>query len=281
MPSSSLDASAAAGIGFLTRAASWRDLGCRFARTRGTGVLLLIGLFALWEASAALGWVKSENWPPLTDVLRAVVVGVVQGELGPALASTLSRMAAGFALGTCIAVVLGVVLGRVRLLDEALRPVIEIQRTLPPPAIVPPLILLLGVDEALKVTVVAMAAFAPVFVNTYAGIRGADETLYLTARTFGLGRLATIWKVVLPSSVPFISAGMRTALSLSLIVAVIAEMISGASGVGYYLMSMQFAMRAADMYAAVICLAVVGYALNAAFRAVERRALRWYARTEI
>lgn len=272
---------AAAGIGFRARAAFWRDLGCRFARTRGTGVLLLIGLFALWEASAALGWVKSENWPPLTDVLRAVVVGVVHGELGPALASTLSRMAAGFALGTCVAVVLGVVLGRVRLLDEALRPVIEIQRTLPPPAIVPPLILLLGVDEALKITVVAMAAFAPVFVNTYAGIRGADETLYLTARTFGLGRLATIWKVVLPSSVPFISAGMRTALSLSLIVAVIAEMISGASGVGYYLMSMQFAMRAADMYAAVICLAVVGYALNAAFRAVERRALRWYARTEI
>ncbi len=280
MPSSSLDA-AAAGIGFRARAASWRDLGRRFARTRGTGVLLLIGLFALWEASAALGWVRSENWPPLTDVLRAVVVGVVQGELGPALASTLSRMAAGFALGTGVAVVLGVVLGRVRLLDEALRPVIEIQRTLPPPAIVPPLILLLGVDEALKITVVAMAAFAPVFVNTYAGIRGADETLYLTARTFGLGRLATIWKVVLPSSVPFISAGMRTALSLSLIVAVIAEMISGASGVGYYLMSMQFAMRAADMYAAVICLAVVGYALNAAFRAIERRALHWYARTEI
>ncbi|MFZ5783462.1 MAG: ABC transporter permease [Pseudomonadota bacterium] len=244
-------------------------------------MLLLMGLFALWEASAALGWVKSENWPPLTDVLRAVVVGIMQGELGPALASTLSRMAAGFALGTCAAVVLGVVLARVRLLDEALRPLIEIQRTLPPPAIVPPLILLLGVDEALKITVVAMAAFAPVFVNTYAGIRGADETLYLTARTFGLGRLATIWKVVLPNSVPFISAGMRTALSLSLIVAVIAEMISGASGVGYYLMSMQFAMRAADMYAAVICLGVVGYALNAAFRAVEQRALRWYARTEI
>lgn len=272
---------AAAVIGFRARMDSWCELGRQFARTRGTGVLLLVGLFALWEASAAFGWVTSENWPPLTDVLRAVVFGVGHGELGSALASTLSRMTVGFALGTCIAVFLGVVLGRVRLLDDALRPLIEIQRTLPSPVIVPPLILLLGVDEALKITVVAMAAFAPVFVNTYAGVRGVDETLYLTARTFGLGPLATIWKVVLPSSVPFISAGMRTALSLSLIVAVIAELISGASGVGYYLVSMQFAMRAADMYAAVICLAVVGYALNAAFRAVERRALRWYARTDI
>jgi ABC-type nitrate/sulfonate/bicarbonate transport system permease component len=280
MPSGSVD-TAASVIDFRARLDSWRDLGRRFARTRGTGVLLLVGLFALWEASAAFGWVKSENWPPLTDVVRAVFVGVGNGELGPALASTLSRMMVGFALGTCIAIFLGVVLGRVRLLDEALRPLIEIQRTLPSPAIVPPLILLLGVDEALKVTVVAMAAFAPVFVNTYAGIRGVDETLYLTARTFGLGRLATIWKVVLPSSIPFISAGMRTALSLSLIVAVIAEMVSGASGVGYYLISMQFAMRAADMYAAVICLAVVGYALNAAFRTIERRALHWYARAEI
>ena len=98
--------------------------------------------------------------------------------------------------------------------------------------IVPPLILLLGVDDALKIVVITLAAFAPVFVNAYAGVRGVDETLLLTGRTFGLGRLATTLQLVIPSATPSIAGGMRVALSLALVNAVIAEMISGSSGVG-------------------------------------------------
>jgi ABC-type nitrate/sulfonate/bicarbonate transport system permease component len=187
----------------------------------------------------------------------------------------------GFLAGSALGIALGILLGRNRFADAALRPLIEIERMLPSPAIVPPLILLLGVDQALKIVVITLAAFAPVFVNTYRGVRDLDETLVLTGRTLGLGKVATILQLVVPSATPSIAAGMRVALSLSLVNAVIAEMISGSSGVGYYLMSMEFAMRAADMYAAIICLAVSGYLLNATFMALERRVLHWYARTTV
>jgi ABC-type nitrate/sulfonate/bicarbonate transport system permease component len=121
-----------------------------------------------------------------------------------------------------------------------------------------------------------LAVFPPVFINTYGGVRGLDETLLLTARTFGLSRFNTLRKIVLPATLPAMTAGMRIALSLALIMAVIGEMISGASGIGNYLMSMQYAMRADSMYAAVICLATAGYIMNRVFLRFERVALRWH-----
>lgn len=246
------------------------------ARTRLSGFLLIALLLVLWQLSAAEGWIVSDNWPRFSSVLRAAWQGLASGELGPVLGATLWRMAAGFCIGSLLGVTAGLLLGQFRMVDWALRPLIEIQRTLPMPAIVPPLILLLGVDDALKIFVVTLAVFAPVFVNTYAGVRGMDDTLALTARTFGLGRWATLWKIVLPQSAPAIAAGMRTALSLALVMAVIGEMISGASGVGNYLMSMQYAMRADAMYAAVICLAAAGYLLNRVFLQAESRLLHWH-----
>jgi ABC-type nitrate/sulfonate/bicarbonate transport system permease component len=248
----------------------------RFARSRAAGFLLIALMLMLWQVSATGGWVVSDNWPPFTQVLLAGWRGLASGELAPVLGSTLYRMAAGFAIGSVLGIVFGLLLGQYRLLDWAVRPLIEIQRTLPSPAIVPPLILLLGVDDALKIFVVTLAVFAPVFVNTYAGVKGLDETMMLTGRTLGLGRLATLWKIVLPSSSPAVAAGMRTALSLALVMAVIGEMISGASGIGNYLMSMQYAMRADAMYASVICLAAIGYLLNRAFLWIESRLLHWH-----
>lgn len=246
------------------------------ARSRFSGCLLILSLLALWQVSAVAGWVTSDNWPPFSRVVAAGWQGLASGELGPVLGATLYRTCAGFVAGSLLGIVAGLLLGQYRWLDWAVRPLIEIQRTLPTPAIVPPLILLLGVDDALKIFIVTLAVFAPVFVNTYAGVRGLDETLLLTSRTFGLGRIATLWKIVLPGSAPAVAAGMRTALSLALVMAVIGEMISGASGIGNYLMSMQYAMRADAMYASVICLAAIGYLLNRLFLAVESRLLHWH-----
>lgn len=248
----------------------------RIGKSRATGFALITLLLVLWEVSVRAGWVVSDNWPRFSSVLVAAYTGLVSGELGPVLGSTLYRMMAGFVAGSVLGVFFGLVLGQSRLLDWAVRPMIEIQRTLPTPAIVPPLILLLGVDDALKIFVVTLAVFSPVFVNTYAGVRGLDATLALTAKTFGLGRVATLWKIVLPNSAPAVAAGMRTALSLALVMAVIGEMISGASGIGNYLMSMQYAMRADAMYAAVICLALVGYLLNRLFLWGEHHVLHWH-----
>jgi ABC-type nitrate/sulfonate/bicarbonate transport system permease component len=115
-------------------------------------------------------------------------------------------------------------------------------------------------------------------VNTIAGVRSVDAVALDVARTFHVSPTRTLLRVVLPASMPFIMVGLRTSLALALIVTVIAEMIAGSEGIGYFLMTMQYAMRPGEMYAAILMLAVLGYVLNLCMLAVERRVLHWYQR---
>jgi ABC-type nitrate/sulfonate/bicarbonate transport system permease component len=247
----------------------------RLGRTRASGALLLAALLALWQVSA-LYWVASPNWPPVTRIAADLVAGLGSGELPGVFGSSLYRMLSGYALGTAAGLALGLLMASVRLVHAALEPAVELLRPIPIPAIIPPLILLLGVDDAMKIFIVAFSAFFPVLVNTVAGVRAVDPVPVNVARTFGYGRLRTALRVVLPASLPYILAGMRVSLALALIVTVVAEMIAGSEGIGYYIMTMQYALRAGDMYGAIFLLAALGYALNRGFLAIERRILHWY-----
>ncbi|MBS0338189.1 MAG: ABC transporter permease [Proteobacteria bacterium] len=244
-------------------------------RTRASGAVLIALLLGLWQYSA-YHWVSSPNWPPVTQIARALGAGFASGELPEVFGSSLYRMLSGYALGVCAALVVGLLMASVRVVHAALEPTVELLRPIPVPAIIPPLILLLGVDDAMKIFIVAFSAFFPVLVNTIAGVRAVDHVAVDAARTFGVGRMRTALRVVLPASMPYILAGMRVSLALALIVTVVAEMIAGSAGVGYFIMTMQYAMRASDMYAAIVLLAALGYGLNRGFLAIERRVLHWY-----
>ncbi len=247
----------------------------RLSDSRASGVLLVGLLLALWQYSA-YNWVSSPNWPPVTQIAQALVAGFASGELFEVFGSSLYRMLSGYALGVVAALVVGLLMASVRVVHAALEPMVELLRPIPAPAIVPPLILLLGVDDAMKIFIVAFSAFFPVLVNTISGVRAVDHVAIDVARTLRVGRLRTALRVVLPASMPYILAGMRVSLALSLIVTVVAEMIAGSSGIGYYIMTMQYAMRSSDMYAAIFVLAALGYALNRGFLAIEQRVLHWY-----
>lgn len=246
-------------------------------RSRLSGFVLLAALLVLWQVSA-LAWVDSTNWPPFTQVLKALAEGLRSGELVQVFGSSLGRMAAGFAIGAAAGVAVGLAMAWSRWVDAALGTLVELLRPIPIPALVPPLILLLGLDNAMKVSVVAFAVFFPVLINTAAGVRAVEPVVLDVARTFGAGTRRTLWSVVLPAALPYIMAGLRVSLALALIVTVVAEMIAGSAGLGYHLMTMQYAMRAGDMYAAILLLAAVGYALNRGMLAIERRVLHWYQR---
>jgi ABC-type nitrate/sulfonate/bicarbonate transport system permease component len=243
--------------------------------TRASGTLLVALLMGLWQYSA-LYWVSSPNWPPVTQIAQALWGGFASGELFEVFGSSLYRMLSGYALGVAAALVIGMLMASVRLVHAALEPTVELLRPIPIPAIIPPLILLLGVDDAMKIFIVAFSAFFPVLVNTVSGVRAVDHVAIDVARTFRASRLRTALRVVLPASMPYILAGMRVSLALSLIVTVVAEMIAGSSGIGYYIMTMQYALRSSDMYAAILVLAALGYALNRGFLAIEHRVLHWY-----
>lgn len=245
-------------------------------RTRLSGFLLVIGLLVLWELSARLGWVTSRNWPPFSAILVETWRGLTSGELSALLGASLARMIIGYVIGSLCAIALGLWIATMPVLDRLLKPLIEALRPLPIPAIIPPLILFLGLGDALKIFAVAVATFFPVLVNTIGGVRSVDEVLLRTAQTFGAGRLRTLVAVILPAASPSILSGLRVSLALALIVTVVAEMIAGSSGIGYYIILTQYALRPEAMYSAVLCLAVIGYAMNQGFLALERRLLPWY-----
>jgi NitT/TauT family transport system permease protein/sulfonate transport system permease protein len=247
----------------------------RLRDSRASGVLLVLALLALWEATARFGIVQSVNWPPFSTVMATLIAGLADGELAPVILSTLWRMARGYAIGCAVGVPLGFAIALSRPVRLALQPTIELLRPIPIPAIIPPLIFLLGLDDRLRLFAIAFATFFPVVLNTIAGVRSVEPIYTQVARTFGVTRWGTLRRVIFPASLPFVLAGLRTSLGLAFVVTVIAEMIVGQEGVGYYLITMEFAMRAAEMYAGIIVVTCIAYLLNRGFVAWEARAIRW------
>jgi len=243
---------------------------------QASGFALVLGLLALWEASARLGWVASPNWPPFSAVVGALARDVMTGEIPTLLGGTLWRMAAGLGAGGLAGVVCGLVFALVPALGRLFAPIVELLRPIPVPAVIPPLVLFLGLDNTMKVTVVALTVFFPVLTNTVHGVRAVEADALAMGRTFGHGALRRAAFIVLPASLPYILAGFRVALALALVVTVVAEMIAGEQGVGHYLVMMQFAGRAEEIYATVLLLGVLGYTLNRVFLLVERRMIHWW-----
>jgi ABC-type nitrate/sulfonate/bicarbonate transport system permease component len=246
--------------------------------TRLGGVCLVVAVLCLWEASVRFAIIESTNWPAFTSVLAALFRGLASGELLGVIGSTLWRMARGYAIGCAIGLPLGLAVALVPAVRLTLEPTIELLRPVPVPAIIPPLIFVFGINDPLKLFAVAFAVLFPVALNTMSGVASVDPVYLQMARTFGVARMRTLAKVIFPAALPFILAGLRTSLALALVVTVVAEMIAGDSGIGYYLVTMQFAVRSADMYAAIILLAAVAYLLNWLFIAWEARVIGW-ART--
>jgi ABC-type nitrate/sulfonate/bicarbonate transport system permease component len=240
-----------------------------------SGILLVAALLLVWEGSVRLGFVQSGNWPAFSAVVASLVHGIASGELLPIIGSTLWRMLQGYVLGSAVGIGIGLLLALNGSIRRTLEPAVELARPIPIIAVIPPLIFLLGLDDPLKIFCVAVSVFFPVALNTIAGVAGVDPTYRQVAQTFGLPPSLTLRRVIIPAALPFILAGLRTSLAIALIVAVLAEMIAGQQGIGYYLMSMQFAMRGADMYSAIVLLTIVAYGLNYAFVAWEARVIRW------
>ena len=225
-----------------------------------------------------MGFVHSSNWPPFSAVLAALYHGVVSGELLDVIGSSIGRMLRGYLLGSAAGIVVGVAIALSRPVRLTLEPAIELLRPIPVTAIVPPLIFVLGLDDKLKIVCIAFATFFPVVTNTIGGVSAVDLMYLNVARTFGIPRAKLIRAVIVPAALPYILAGLRTSLAIALVVTVIAEMLAGSQGIGHYLLSMQYALRAPEMYSAIILLTLVAYAINRLFLLWENRVIGW-ART--
>lgn len=239
------------------------------------GPAVVLVLVLLLEFAVRAGWVNPVLVPAPTIVAQRVFAVVTTGSLFDPLGRTMYLLAVAYTVGCVLAIGLGVLMGRFRPIHGLFEPLVEVLRPLPKPALLPPLMLFLGLGDTMKITAVALGVFFPVLVNTIQGVRGVDPVMVDMARTFQHSRAALLWKVVLPSAMPLILSGMRIALGIALVLVVVAEMMAGTGGIGYLIIDLQRSFRIVDMYAWVVILAVLGYALNEVFVRIERRALHW------
>lgn len=244
------------------------------------GVVLPLTVLLVLEIAVEQGAVRRALVPAPSDVWAELVYIIGSGALWGPLGQTLRLLSLAYFSSCLLAVTLGIAMGRSRFLYNLFEPLTEALRPLPKPALLPPMILFLGIGDAMKLVVVGLAVFFPVLINTVQGVRGVNPVLIDTARTFGLARSRIVALVVLPSALPFIFTGMRISLGLGLILVVVAEMLAGTGGIGYLIVDMQRTFHLTSMYAWLVILAVLGIILNFIFEKIDRRLLIWSRQAE-
>ncbi len=245
-------------------------------RSRWIGVAFIGVLLAAWEATSRSGVLPTLSFPPVTVILGTWAELLASGELLRELLPSLARMFGGYFIGVALGVGVGLLMGMWRFFYNLLEPVTEFLRPIPSPAYIPIVILFLGIDNEMKLFMIAFASFFPVLLNTYSGVRSVDPVQLQTARTFGVDGRKLLWQIVLPSASPYVFTGMRVSLAVALIVMVISEMVAASNGIGYFILAAQRGFKIREMYAGVLTLALVGYVLNRLFLAVENRVLAWH-----
>jgi ABC-type nitrate/sulfonate/bicarbonate transport system permease component len=233
--------------------------------------LLLLLLWGLLSANS-----DTYYFPPLTDILQTFMDTWVFERVGSDVVPSLTRLALGYGIACVVAVAAGLALGLSRPLRRATDPIVQFLRAIPPPALLPFGILVLGVGNAMKIFIIAFVCLWPVLLNTIDGVAGVDPTLRETARVYDIGPIDRVLRVTLPAAAPQIFAGMRTALSLALILMVISEMVASTNGIGYFVLQAQRSFAIPEMWSGILLLGILGYVLNALFLLVERRVLRWH-----
>jgi ABC-type nitrate/sulfonate/bicarbonate transport system permease component len=241
------------------------------------GLAAIAAVLTAIEVAIRFRLVNAALVPRPTAVAQRTLEIVASGTLLWPLADTLSLLFIAFFGASAIAIITGLAMGRSTAVYNLLEPTLEVLRPLPKIALLPLLIVMLGLGMPMKLVVVGITAFFPVLINTIQGAKGVDPILIDTARTFGHSRLATMAKIVLPASTPLILAGMRVGLALALIVVVTTEMVVGTGGLGFLIVDMQRSFKVLDMYAWLVILAVTGLLLNALFVGMESRITHWIA----
>jgi sulfonate transport system permease protein len=243
----------------------------RLAR-RALGPLAAIGL---WQLVCSLGVFSSVEVASPVSVVDAARQLWAQGALQSNLAISLQRVAEGLVLGVGAGVLLAVVCGLFWLGEDLLDPVIQAARGVPILGLVPLAIIWFGVGEVPKIFLIALGCTFPVYLNTYAAIRGVDVKLVEAGQTFGLSRWGLVRQVILPGALPGFLVGLRFALVAVWVIDVVAEEINAQSGLGYLINQAQTTNRTDIMFLCLAIYAILGLAADAIVRLLERRLLVW------
>jgi len=238
------------------------------------GTLGFAVALGLWEAAARSG--DSFYAPPFSEVASGAWALWPSDEFLAAAGASLTRLAAGYAIGASAAVAVGLVMGASRGARRTLGPTTELLRAFPVIAVVPIAVVAFGVGDAMRISVIAFGVFFPVLLGTVDGVRALSPELRDTARLLDADRLTRGIRIYFPAALPSIFAGLRTSLSIGLVLVVLSEVTGEGDGLGVFIRHQQDTYNPPEMYAALLFLGLLGFLLNKLFLVVERRALAWH-----
>ena len=237
--------------------------------------ILPVLLIAGWQAASQLGWLSSRILPEPWAVAKAFWTLAVSGELWIHLRTSLWRAISGFAIGAGLGLALGLLTGSFRRAETLLDTTLQMVRNIPALALIPLVILWFGIDETAKLFLLAVGVFFPVYLNTFHGIRSADQGLIEMARSYGLSGWPLYRDVILPAALPSILVGVRFSLGLVWVLLIVAETISAQAGIGYMTMNAREFLQTDVVLVGILLYALLGKAADLLSRGLEKRFLRW------
>ena len=244
----------------------------RGAWRRAVSPLALLGA---WQLASVTGVLPPDKLESPLHVLDSLVGLAADGRLGDAVQVSLSRVLVGFAIGAAVGVALAVVAGLSRLGEDVVDAPMQMLRTLPHFGLLPLFILWFGIDETPKYALIALGVAFPLYVNTFAGIRGVDPTFLDAARALGLTWTERLRQVVVPGALPSALVGLRLSLGVAWLTLIVAEQINTTSGIGYLVSDAASFGRTDEVVAGLLVYSVLGLLTDALVRFIERKALAW------
>ncbi len=241
----------------------------------GLRYLPLVLLALVWEAVARLNLVDTSALPPLSKVAAAWIDLIRDGELIGNGKASLYRGSVGLLLAVFGGGGLGLLMARWRLFDIFVNPLVELFYPLPKSALIPVTVLWLGFGDGSKILLIFLGCMIPVTIGAYNGARGSDHALVWSARSMGANRLRMMWDVILPSALPELLNGIRTALALAFILLVSSELIVSQQGFGYLIGYLGSTGSYEGMYAVVLTVAFLGFAADRIYQLLIQWLLAW------
>lgn len=243
------------------------------------GIGGIVALAVLLEVLPAAGVVNPLYFPPLHEWITAIgkLAADPSGAFWSALGSTVLGWLIGLAVATVGGVVLGVVIASIPIVDRLLSSTIEFLRPIPSVALVPLAAILFGVSMNATLVLVIYASLWPILIQVVYGVRDVDRVGLDTAKTYRLGGLRTVLRIVTPSMLPYLVIGIRLSASIALVLEITGELVIGSPGLGKTILLAQSSANYAALYGLVLVTALLGVLINVGTRAAEKRVLFWHA----
>jgi ABC-type nitrate/sulfonate/bicarbonate transport system permease component len=244
------------------------------------GIIPILIILIVWQYLSTSGLISSVFLPPVSEILKTLYVSLTQRtnryHIPENFLFTMERTFLGFFLSVIVSVPLGLIIGSSKKIYRLLEPTIEVFRPLPPVALIPVFILLLGINNLMFVLFVGFGCSWPILINTIDGVLSIEPAYFDVAKIFKMKKRKVFAQITFPASSPFIMSGLRVSILLALLLTVVIEMTSAYNGLGW---STIFAQQLSDvkmLYGEIFLIAMIGFSLNVLFVRVENHLMRWH-----